>query len=407
MTRNHPTHRPITRYSRWAVLLPASCVLVALAAGTAGASTVDGVATVSPPGATTPLTSGGSQTQFGLTLPALAACDGDTATHGYHIYSYLVPEGTNLSSLTFGSHPSTGYGLYESTGKYWGAVNTAVNTGQVIGVPNDFEWAELVTHAGAMLSTLLYTGSGSSATGVWEAGLACANSSGALADNWNIVVTFAADASDPNGFTWTAIASGSKAAAFTSAAGATFTVGSSGSFIPTASGSPAPTITETGALPAGVSFIGGVLKGSPSVTGKFPISFTATNGIGSPVTQSFTLTVQAESSATTTTTTTTTVTNDTSGSTTTTTTAPGTSTTTDPSSTGGTGGTSTGGGTDGASTGSGASTGTGTSALAFTGFHTAKGLGVGLLGVGLGLMLLGWGYRKKIRPARLARRSTP
>ena len=204
-----------------------------------------------------------------------------------------------------------------------------------------------------MLSTLLYTGSGSSATGAWEAGLACANSSGALADNWNIAVTFAADASDPNGFTWTAIASGSKAAAFTSAAGATFTVGSSGSFIPTASGSPAPTITETGALPAGVSFIGGVLKGSPSVNGKFPISST------------------------------------------------------DPSSTGGTGGTSTGGGTDGASTGSGASTGTGTSALAFTGFHTAKGLGVGLLGVGLGLMLLGWGYRKKIRPARLARRSTP
>jgi len=44
--------------------------------------------------------------------------------------------------------------------------------------------------------------------------------------------------------------------------------------------------------------------------------------------------------------------------------------------------------------------------LAYTGMHTAKGLGVGLLAVGLGLMLLGWGYRKRIRPARHAEKLT-
>jgi hypothetical protein len=409
MTRNHRTHRSTRRPAARVLVLPAACLAACLAAGTAGASTVNGVATISEPGVTTPLTSGGSTTPFGLTLPAQAACDGDTATHGYEVYSYLVPEGTNVSSLTFVNHPSMGYGLYESSGKYYGAKNTAVTTGQIIGVPNDFEWAPLVTHAGLTLSGLLYSGSGSSATGTWETGLACAKSSGAEADNWNIAVTFTASSTDPNGFTWSAVPSGSSAAAFTSAATATFTEGSTSSFTPVASGSPAPTISESGALPAGVSFTAGVLKGSPSATGSFPITFTATNGIGNPVTQSFTLTVQAASSATTTTTTTTTTvgtTNDTSGSTTTTTTAAG-AVAAGTSSTGGSDGTSTGSGTDGTATGSDPSTAGSSSALAFTGFHTLKGLGVGLLGVGVGLMLLGWGYRRKVRPARLARRSAP
>ena len=64
-----------------------------------------------------------------------------------------------------------------------------------------------------------------------------------------------------------------------------------GTFTPTASGSPTPVITESGALPAGVTFTGGALSGTPTVTGTFPITLTATNGIESPATQSFTLTV--------------------------------------------------------------------------------------------------------------------
>jgi hypothetical protein len=88
----------------------------------------------------TALTSGGSTTQFTLGLPAGAACTGDTATGGYHIYSYLVPLGTALSSVTFIQHPSSGFGLFDSTGSYYGPVNTAIGTGQIVGIPNDFEW---------------------------------------------------------------------------------------------------------------------------------------------------------------------------------------------------------------------------------------------------------------------------
>ena len=40
--------------------------------------------------------SGGSSTPFTVVLPANASCSGDTAHDGYHVYSYLVPRGTDL-----------------------------------------------------------------------------------------------------------------------------------------------------------------------------------------------------------------------------------------------------------------------------------------------------------------------
>ncbi len=181
-------------------------VLLAVATTPAGASTLNGVATIAQPGTTTPLTSGGSATKFTVSLPAQAACTGDTASAGYHVYSYLVPQGTAVTSVTFVSLPSTGYGLVEPTGTYYGPVNTAIGTGQIVSIPNDFEWGPLVSDDSVPLSTLLYTGSGPSATGIWETGLVCANSSGTVTDYWNTQVTFAASGADPNGFTWTAIA---------------------------------------------------------------------------------------------------------------------------------------------------------------------------------------------------------
>ncbi len=81
-------------------------------------------------------------------------------------------------------------------------------------------------------------------------------------------------------------------------AGATFTVGSPGVVTISAAGYPVPTLTEAGVLPAGVTFVDnkngtGTLSGSPSASGVFPISFTAQNGVGSPATLPFTLTVVA------------------------------------------------------------------------------------------------------------------
>ncbi|HTZ09228.1 MAG TPA: hypothetical protein VMB72_09150 [Acidimicrobiales bacterium] len=167
------------------------------------ASTLGGTATITDP-SLTPLSSGGSTTLFSVTLPTDAACSGDTATDGYHVYSYLVPEGTEITSITFSTHPSVGYGFVNNTGIYFGPVNTAITTGQIISIPTNFEWAPLLSDGVSLTGSstaLLYSGT----TGVWEAGLACAQSDGTLSDYWNTQVTFSASGADPNGFVWSAV----------------------------------------------------------------------------------------------------------------------------------------------------------------------------------------------------------
>ena len=87
--------------------------------------------------------------------------------------------------------------------------------------------------------------------------------------------------------------------AFVSANSVSFSVSVAGTFTVAASGNPAPTITQTGTLPSGVTFNAqtGVLSGTPAAgtggttTQNYPITFTATNGVGSPAVQNFTLTV--------------------------------------------------------------------------------------------------------------------
>ena len=81
--------------------------------------------------------------------------------------------------------------------------------------------------------------------------------------------------------------------AITSASSTTFTVGAAGAFAVTATGFPAPTITETGALPNGVTFSGGVLSGTPATGagGIYNLVITAHNGVGADAIQNFTLTV--------------------------------------------------------------------------------------------------------------------
>ena len=81
--------------------------------------------------------------------------------------------------------------------------------------------------------------------------------------------------------------------AITSGNATTFTVGASGSFAVTATGYPAPSLSESGALPSGVTFnpATGALSGTPTQSGVFSLTFTAHNGVGSDVAQSFSLTV--------------------------------------------------------------------------------------------------------------------
>ena len=81
---------------------------------------------------------------------------------------------------------------------------------------------------------------------------------------------------------------------FTSSNAATFSTATNNSFTVTAVGSPTPTLSLTnGSLPGGVTFSAGsgLLQGQPAAGGPFVVTFTANNGVGAPVNQTFTLTV--------------------------------------------------------------------------------------------------------------------
>ncbi|MGB7052007.1 MAG: putative Ig domain-containing protein [Acidimicrobiales bacterium] len=87
-----------------------------------------------------------------------------------------------------------------------------------------------------------------------------------------------------------------QAPAITSTASTTFSDGVSSSFRVTTTGNPTPALNETGSLPSGVTFTDNgngtaSLSGTPSTSGSFPITITATNGVGTAANQSFTLTV--------------------------------------------------------------------------------------------------------------------
>ena len=89
-----------------------------------------------------------------------------------------------------------------------------------------------------------------------------------------------------------------QAPAITSGSSATFTVGAAGSFTVTATGVPTPSVSESGALPSGVTFVNNgngtaTLSGTPAsgMAGTYAITMTASNGVTPAATQSFTLTV--------------------------------------------------------------------------------------------------------------------
>jgi hypothetical protein len=88
---------------------------------------------------------------------------------------------------------------------------------------------------------------------------------------------------------------------FTSVNQTSFAVGGAGSFTVTAIGFPAPILSESGAMPSGVTFnpATGLLSGmpAPGTNGTYTLTFTASNGVGSNATQSFTLTVNLASQA--------------------------------------------------------------------------------------------------------------
>src|SRR5262249_18733627 len=91
---------------------------VGLASSAFAAGTSGGNAVTTNPATNSSISSGGSATSWTLNLPGHASCSGDSATKGYHVYSFIVPAATDVGTLTFNpsTGPSSGSPLVDSTG---------------------------------------------------------------------------------------------------------------------------------------------------------------------------------------------------------------------------------------------------------------------------------------------------
>ena len=90
----------------------------------------------------------------------------------------------------------------------------------------------------------------------------------------------------------------SAAPSITSPAAVVVARGASLTFTVATAGFPIPTVTESGALPSGITFSGLSLSGSSLVPGVYPITFTAHSSIAPDATQAFSLTVSPPTPAT-------------------------------------------------------------------------------------------------------------
>ena len=205
-----------------------------------------------------------------------------TATNG------VSPNATQSFTLTIDEAPSITSGA-----------NTTFTTGSVgtFGVTTGGYPAPALSESGALPSgvTLVDNGDG---TGTL---------SGTPADGSGGVYSITIGASNGVGtnatqsFTLTV----DQAAAITSAASTTFTTGAAGSFTVTTTGFPRAALSESGPMPSGVTFVDngdgtGTFSGTPAggSGGVYSISVTATNGVGTAATQTFTLTVDQPSAIT-------------------------------------------------------------------------------------------------------------
>ena len=199
--------------------------------------------------------------------------------------------------ITFRAHDGVGPDALQSftlTLSQAPAITSASSTTFTVGSAGTFT----VTATGSPTPTLRETGilpagvGFKAATGAFSGTLATGT-----AGTYAITLT-AQNGVAPNAtqnFTLTVNVPVNQAPAITSTSSTTFTVGSAGTFTVTATGIPAPTLSQTGTLPAGVSFNAatGVLSGTPATGtgGIYPITLTAQNGVAPNATQNFTLTV--------------------------------------------------------------------------------------------------------------------
>ena len=248
-----------------------------------------GTFTVSAAGTPAPTLSESGSLPSGVTFNAATGVLGGTpaaGTAGTYPITFTAANGVLPNS-------TQSFTLTVSPANVAPAITSASNTAFKVGTAGTFT----VTATGTPAPTLSESGalpSGvtfNAATGVLS-GTAAAGTAGAYP------ITFTgANGVLPNAtqsFTLT-VNPANVAPAITSANGTAFKIGTAGTFTVTATGTPAPTLSESGALPSGVTFNAatGVLGGTPAAgtAGTYPITFTAASGVLPNATQSFTLTV--------------------------------------------------------------------------------------------------------------------
>ena len=167
-------------------------------------------------------------------------------------------------------------------------ITSANSTTFNVGIAGSFS----VTSVGTPTPTYSETGPLPSGVTLSSAGVLSGTPAAETGGSYSITITAqnGVSPSATQGFTLTV----DQAPDITSAASSTFTVGTAGSFPVMATGYPAPTYSESGTLPAGVTFTSaGLLSGTPAggAGGTYPITITAQNGVSPSAMQTFTLTV--------------------------------------------------------------------------------------------------------------------
>ncbi len=200
-----------SRLARGLMIVPLVLSTYLLASGLSPASaatnggSLEVRAAATSPNAGQLLSGGGTAEQFTLVNPTFAACSGDSANDGYRIQSYVVPAAINPETLTFDSNGPIPAGtgaalrvpLFNSVnGVPFVDRNTAVETGQIVGVPA-FSFAVFGAEGGTIVPA-----------GTYNVGLACTLGSASatqLDKYWNVQINVTTAAADPGGFTWTVL----------------------------------------------------------------------------------------------------------------------------------------------------------------------------------------------------------
>jgi hypothetical protein len=217
----------------------------------------------------------------------------------------LVAGGLLIAHLASGTNgqtspnPTVGRHQPNSQGKPQAgslAINSSNGTSFAVGQPGSFT----VTTSGSPMPTLQEIGTLPNGVNFTDRG----NGTGVLAGKpqsaavGTYPILFSASNGSKNEITQNFFLTIDEAPTITSIHHAVFTPGSAGSFTVSSIGSPPPTLSESGALPAGVTFTNrgkgvATLAGTPvaGTDGLYRVIVTAANGVPPAATQSFIVTV--------------------------------------------------------------------------------------------------------------------